>query len=209
MAGGLRAAIVGQFQRPHGFLGGVVGWIMAARSSNRRRSLWTVDRLHVGPGDRVLEIGCGPGVALAAAAARGARHIVGLDHAPVMLAQAGRRNRRAIAAGQIALRRGGLDEIPRLGEPFDKIFSVNVVQFLADKAGFCRALAAALKPGGLAATTYQPRHRKPTRADALAMADAIAAHMAAAGFGEIAIEELPLRPAPAVCVVGRKPREAE
>jgi len=208
MSGGLPAAIVGQFRRPHGILGHVAGWIMAARASNRRRSLWTVDRLGITPGDRVLEIGCGPGVALAAAAALGAGTVVGLDHSPVMLAHAARRNRRAIAEGQVTLSLGGLDDLPKLGGPFDAIFSVNVVQFVGDRAAFCRALAAALRPGGLAATTYQPRHRRPTRADALAMSKEIAAHMAAAGFVEIEIEELPLRPAPAICVRGRQPRAA-
>ena len=205
MPGGLRAVIVGQFRRPHGILGRVAGWIMAARGSNRRRSLWTVERLGIAPGDRVLEIGCGPGVALAAAAARGARTVVGLDHAPVMIAQAGRRNRRAIAAGQIELVCGGVAALSNLGAPFDKIYSVNVVQFIGDKEAFVRDLAAALRPGGLAATTYQPRHRNPTRADARAMADTVAAHMAAAGFEHIAIEELALKPVPAVCVRGRKP----
>jgi cyclopropane fatty-acyl-phospholipid synthase-like methyltransferase len=206
MPGGLRDIIVGQFRQPRGFPGRIVGWVMAARGSNRRRSAWTVELLDIRPGDRVLEIGCGPGVALAAVAARGARAVVGLDHSAVMLAQAARRNRRAIAAGQVELRLGGLEALPTCGGAFDKIFSVNVILFLADKAEFYRALAAALAPGGIAATTYQPRHRNPTRADALAMAEAIAVDMKTAGFAGIAIEELALEPAPAICVRGQKPR---
>jgi SAM-dependent methyltransferase len=179
---------------------------MAVRPSNRRRSLWTVALLGVGPGDRVLEIGCGPGVALAACAARvRSGLVVGLDHSSLMLAQAARRNRRAIERGRARLALGGLDLLPLLGGPFDKVFSVNVVQFLPDKAAAFRAFHDAMAPGGMLGVTYQPRHRKPTRADALRMAEEIRQCMTAAGFATIGTEELALRSAPAICVLGRRP----
>jgi len=202
---GLRARVERQFRRPKGALGALAGWIMALRGSNRARSRWTVELLGVRPGERVLELGCGPGVALSLLAerARGGR-VVGLDHSPLMLRQAARRNRGALADGVLELRQGDLAALPNLGGPFDKILSVNVVQFLGELAPAFRALHAALAPGGVIATTYQPRHRAPTRADALAMAERLRAAMAATGFEAIAVEELPLRPVPAVCVLGRR-----
>jgi hypothetical protein len=56
--------VVAQFGHPSGFWGQIVGWIMASRSSNRRRNGWAVSLLNVQPRDRVLEIGFGPGIAI-------------------------------------------------------------------------------------------------------------------------------------------------
>jgi ubiquinone/menaquinone biosynthesis C-methylase UbiE len=56
--------------------------------------------------------------------------VVGIDHSALMVKQAGRRNQAAIEAGVVDLKLGGLEVLPQLGETFDKIFSVNVLQFL-------------------------------------------------------------------------------
>ncbi len=206
---GIRDTIVRQFKRPEGPLGGIAGWIMATRPSNVRRNLWTVGLLGVRPGDRVLEIGCGPGVALKACAEQATMGlIVGVDHSQAMLAQAARRNRQAIERGQVQLRLGGLDLVPTLGGAFDKIFLVNVIQFLPDKAAAFRTFHEALAPGGTLAATYQPRHRNPARADAIRVADEIREIMAAGQFEAISAEELRLRPVAAICVLGRKPARA-
>jgi hypothetical protein len=47
-----------------------------------------------------------------------------------------------------------------------------------------------------------PRSKNPSRAEALAMAEEVKGHMAAAGFVGIRIEELALQPVPAVCIIG-------
>lgn len=202
---GLREKIIRQFKRPEGVLGGITGWIMATRPSNRHRNLWTVNLLGIRPSDRVLEFGCGPGVAVKTCAEQATEGLtVGLDHSELMLARAARLNRHAIERNLVQLRLGGLDCLPTPGACFDRVFSVNVIQFLPGKATVFHALYQATAPGGILATTYQPRHRNPTRADAIHMADEIKTHMAAAGFEEVRTEELQLRPVPAICVLGRK-----
>jgi trans-aconitate methyltransferase len=202
---GIRDRVVGQFKKPSGPFGHIVGWIMAARSSNRERSRWTVDLLHIDPDDRVLELGCGPGVALEQVARRLLSGIVtGIDHSPVMVKQAARRNREAIAAGRVLVRAGTIENVRAADGPFTKIFSVNMIQFVPDQAAFFRRLYTELCPGGIAATTYQPRNKKPTRADALAMADQISAAMKSAGFAKIHVEERDFKP-PAVCIMGARP----
>ena len=62
----LQNVIVAQFQQPRGLLGQIAGWIMDHRPSNRDRNHWTVKLLHIQPQDQILEIGCGPGLALEA-----------------------------------------------------------------------------------------------------------------------------------------------
>ncbi|MAG97889.1 MAG: class I SAM-dependent methyltransferase [Alphaproteobacteria bacterium] len=199
----LRKTIVGQFKNPHGWLGSIAGWIMANRRSNRQRNLWTVDLLQLKPDDRIIEIGCGPGLALEACLAQAAAgEVVGLDHSRTMLDQARVRNAGASSDGRLQLRLESLDELPPGLGPFDKLYSANVVQFLPDRAAAFRKIHALLKPNGIAATTYMPRSKNPSRAEALAMADEIEGHMKVAGFVGIRIEELPLRPVPAVCIIG-------
>lgn len=195
--------IVGQFRNPHGLLGSLAGWIMAKRSSNRQRNLWTVDLLNIQPQDHVLEIGCGPGIGLEASLAQinGGR-VVGLDHSQTMLSQALARNEWASQNDLLHLQLGDLEGLEISEGSYDKIFSANVVQFFPDRTSAFRKIHMLLKPNGRAATTYMPRNKNPSKSDALKMADDIAAHMQIAGFVNIRIEELPLDPVPAICVLG-------
>jgi trans-aconitate methyltransferase len=202
----LRQIAVAQFSKPQGALGRLAGLIMATRPSNRARNQWTVNLLDIGESDRVLEFGCGPGYALAIASARAARgSLVGVDHSATMVGQAARRNRPSVEAGRMEFRVGGLECLAEFPASFDKLYSVNVVQFLPDRPAAFRDFLNVLRPGGVVATAYMPRHRNPTRADALAMADSIRWDMEVAGFDSLRVEELPLQPVPAICVIGRRP----
>ena len=88
--------VIGQAHQPRGAAGSVNGWMFAHRPSNRQRNCWAVSLLDVQPTSQVLEIGFGPGVAVAELVRAGAGHIYGIDHSAVMLRQASRRNAAAI-----------------------------------------------------------------------------------------------------------------
>lgn len=200
---GLRRALVSQFEHPRGLLGHIAGLILAGRGSNLVRNRWTVDLLDPASGERVLEIGCGPGVALKLVLSRASVTATGVDHSAVMVAQARRRNAQAVRAGRLSLIQGTIDDIHAREGSFDKAFSINVIQFV-DQAAFAARMHALLKPGGTFATTYQPRHAKATRTDALKMADKLTRIFAAAGFESNRTEEIELKPVPAVCVVAQR-----
>src|SRR5579875_2796038 len=104
--------VVGQAHHPRGAAGRVTAWEMAHRPSNRERSRWVASLLDVQPADRVLEIGFGPGLAIAALARAGAGHVYGADHSAVMVRAAGRRNAAAIRAGRVTLLRASADQLP-------------------------------------------------------------------------------------------------
>jgi ubiquinone/menaquinone biosynthesis C-methylase UbiE len=107
----------GGFRRPSGLAGRLVGFVMASRSSNRERNHRAIDLLQIRDGDRVLEIGFGPGLAIEMAARlAGSGNVVGVDHSEIMLRQASRRNRAAIAAGRVELHLASADALPPFAE---------------------------------------------------------------------------------------------
>jgi len=202
----LRDRIVSQFRQPKGLPGRLAGLIMTNRPSNRRRNAWTVELLALEPHHRVLEIGCGPGLALELCAEITARgSVVGIDHSTVMVERAGRRFAQEIHSGRVEIRLGNFLEIAAFPSAFDRIYSVNVVQFLPDLNRSFEQIRSCLAAGGRVATTYQPRSKNPTREQALEMAKYIETAMQEVGFAQIERHELPLKPVPAICVIGVKP----
>ena len=203
----MRSRVVRQFRRPSGVAGWLAGSIMAHRPSNRRRNEWTIDLLDLEPTDRVLELGCGPGLALQACARQLREgHLVGVDHSPVMVRQARRRLACEIRSGRAEVRLGGIDDLVADDCRYDRIYSVNVIQFLPDMDVWFDLARQHLSGRGRVATTYQPRSSRPTREQATAMAMQIEASMARAGFTAVERHELPLAPVPAISVIGRAPR---
>src|ERR1700684_4408308 len=118
--------VIGQAHHPRGAAGRVTAWEMAHRPSNRQRNRWVVSLLDVRPADRVLEIGFGPGVAIAELARAGAGHVYGVDPSGVMLRQPSKRNAAAIRAGRVTLVNAPADRLPPvLDGPFDAMLAVN------------------------------------------------------------------------------------
>jgi ubiquinone/menaquinone biosynthesis C-methylase UbiE len=165
-----------------------------------------VELLAIQPNDRVLEIGFGPGLAIAQAAelAHGGK-VVGVDHSEVMVRQASRRNRAAIAAGRVELHLGSAGALPPLGDPFDKVMASNVLHFLDDPSAALLRWFAITRPGGSIAITHQSRKKAATDADTAEGAERIAEDLRAAGFTDVRIETLEMEPVNAACVLARRP----
>jgi SAM-dependent methyltransferase len=197
------AAMVRQFGHPRGAAGSLAGRVMAHRPSNRQRNLWVVSLLDVQPTDRVLEIGFGPGLAIAELSRHvGATgHVSGIDQSDVMLRQATRRNAAAIQAGQVTLTRGTVEQLPpSLVGPFDAILAVNSLGFWTAPAQRLEDLRRRLNPGGRIAIASQPRCPGATRSTSLDAARMITDLLQAAGFNHTRTEILDLDP-PVVCVL--------
>ena len=201
----LQQELVAQFRQPTGTLGRLAGFTMAHRPSNVRRNAFTIDLLEIEPDDDVLELGYGPGLAIELASRRivGGR-IIGIDHSAVMQRQATRRNAAAIAAGKVRLLVGDLLDPSNPLPSFDKIYSVNVVQFWPEPRQIFAELSRRLKPGGRIATTYMPRIGKDKPGQARAHARDLEHMLSELGFGERQTHWLMLEPTPALCVVARK-----
>jgi SAM-dependent methyltransferase len=88
-----------------------------------------VDALPVKPHSRVLEIGCGPGAAARAVAARLATgHILAIDRSPAAVAQARAAGAGAIASGRMSVRQVAAEDfvLEADEEPYDLVFAVRV-----------------------------------------------------------------------------------
>lgn len=201
---GLSARVVHQFRQPTGNVGRLAGWIMATRPSNRLRNTRTLDLLELSTCDSVLEIGYGPGIAIELASRRvRTGRVVGIDHSAIMYAQARRRNARAIAAGVVRLHIGDVTELDSRLQRFDKVYSVNVVQFWPDPARVFATLRQLLNPGGTIATTFMPRVGNSKARQAQAKAAALTMLMHELDFRQVDTHWLTSDPAPAFCLVAK------
>ncbi|WUI03663.1 class I SAM-dependent methyltransferase [Spirillospora sp. NBC_00431] len=114
-----------------------------------------VDALPLAPGTRVLEIGCGPGAAARAVAARlDTGHILAIDRSAKAIEQAKAACADEIASGRMSVRQAAIEDFTlEPGEaPFDLVFAVRVgaLDGRHPEAGRAamRRIAAVLAPGG-------------------------------------------------------------
>lgn len=202
----LQQAIVGQFRNPHGIAGELAGWVMAHRSSNLERNGWTISQLGLKDEDNVLEIGSGPGAALKLLhASCPSVRAVGIDPSPVMVRQARSRNAETVRSGQFAVHQGTLETVNLTAGTFDAAYSCNVVQFIEDRGPFLDRLRGVLRPGGRLAISFQPRGACATAEEGRRWIAGIAEDLCNAGFVEVSVDELDLKPVPAFCALGIKP----
>src|SRR5919198_2031633 len=88
---------------------------MAGKASER--FVWAIDTLEVRPADRLLEVGCGHGVAVSLVCERlTTGMITAIDRSPKMIEMATRRNREHVEAGRAGLEARALGE----GDPGDR-----------------------------------------------------------------------------------------
>lgn len=184
-------------------VGAATAWTMAHRSANRSRSLWVVSVLAPGPAERVLEIGFGPGVAIAALAKR-AGHVYGIDHSALMVRYARRRNAAAVRDGRVELWQASVADPPSFGAPLDAILAVNSLGHWSDPDKRLVELRELLRPGGRIAIVSQPKCPGATAATTAQAGARLEGLLTGAGFTDIRTATLDLDP-PAVCVLATNP----
>ncbi|EHR61901.1 SAM-dependent methyltransferase [Saccharomonospora cyanea] len=162
------------------------------------RLSWAVGTLGLRPTDRVLEVGCGPGVAVSLVCELLTDgHVTAIDRSEAMTAAAARRNARHIAEGRADVRTTPLAEAGFDHERFDVVFAVRVGVFSRGEP--TRELTVVrdhLAPGGRLVLVEQP----PTAERLDEAVDTLTRHLVAHGFvvHDVVRAEPPLVPGASV-----------
>ncbi len=147
------------------------------------RHSWAVRLLDPGPAERLLEVGCGPGVAAGLVCERlTTGSLLAVDRSATAIARASARNAAHIATGRLTTRRASLSELDLTG--FDAAFTVDVNVFWTTPTGpDLGILARTLKPGGRLLVLYGAN--SPTTTDRITTP--IAQGMTAAGLSGVRV----------------------
>lgn len=122
---------------------------MASRASER--IIRAVDELDVAPDDRVLELGCGHGVAVDLVCRRlTTGHLTAIDRSPTMIDAALRRNTHHVDAGRATLLCTTLADADFGEQRFNKVFGIHFPPMRHDPEGTRAIVDRLLAPGGTA-----------------------------------------------------------
>jgi ubiquinone/menaquinone biosynthesis C-methylase UbiE len=172
-----------QFSNPNGLMGRVIGHYMALR--NRERCSWCVSQMPLDTGEKLLEIGTGPGVALAEIMNRRKDvEVEGIDVSSVMVDQARERNRVDVVAGRVRVCKGSVTRLEFADGNFHRVFTINTTMFWPEPRHDVGEIRRVLKSGGSVHLFLQPRWAK----DAVEVQDAaqtLAAWLREAGFEQV------------------------
>lgn len=146
--------IAEQARDARGWLGRLIAFIMARETW--AQNLRAIEALQVREDDQVLDVGCGPGRALATLAAKAPRgRVIGADPSEVMAEVALARNRGLVRSGRVDVAIAEVAALPFAAACFDKVLCVHVVYFWPDLDAALRELARVIKPGGRMALVFR------------------------------------------------------
>jgi ubiquinone/menaquinone biosynthesis C-methylase UbiE len=114
-----------------------------------------VEQMDIRPDDRVLEIGCGHGVAATLVCEKLKEgHLTAIDRSKKMIEAAARRNAECIAAGNAEFIVGYIEDLDLGDRRFDKIFAVRVALFHREPKRARTIVEKWLAPGGKVFTLF-------------------------------------------------------
>lgn len=149
----LQTWIDSQYENPRGVVGTYIGEKMVRQ--HRVEVDWTIEQLHIQPDNRVLDLGCGAGDALAQMLRSFDHvHVTGLDRSPTIVRSALRRNRVDVQTGRAEVVQGDLGTLPFPDSQFDRVFSIHTLYFWEDVPAVLAEIDRVLAPGGSFVITY-------------------------------------------------------
>jgi SAM-dependent methyltransferase len=187
-----------------GVLGLVAGWTMGLGRGRSTRLI--VELAGVGPGDRVVDVGSGPGRFLREAAVRGAT-VVGVEPSGQMRRLALRRIPDRLRAA-ITVADGTAEELPLEDGSATVVWAVASFHHWNDPDAGLAEARRVLEPGGrllIAERLARPRGWFQHHALTWAGAEGLAAKAREAGFAEVAATRHTLGRRQLVVVAGRRP----
>ncbi len=177
-----------QFGSPEGALGALALLTMAIENRKTNRRL--VDLAHLAPGDRALDVGCGPGMAVRYGARSPGLTVTGVDASPTAIAVA-----RALTRTRPGLRFdvATSEALPFATGDFTVVWSMNSLHHWADRTAALAELHRVIEPGGRIVIGERRPSTDAGKWSPRGMSDEaveeLVAQIEASGFGEVATEE--------------------
>lgn len=189
-----------QFARPSGLAGKLAGLFM--KKENERLNEWTLSFLNIERGDRVLEIGFGPGKALQKVVETQDISLYGTDPSEAMVETVLRKLHANGKAKQVGIINGTARDLETFSQPLDKIFSVNNLNFWETPLETLVHLRSLLRKEGRIALTLCPHENGADDDTTVVLGGQLQALLVEAGFHEVQVHIKPTKPNDSVCVVG-------
>lgn len=170
------------------------------------RIVWAVEQLAPAPSDHILEIGCGPGHAVALVCPRLARGtIIAIDRSALQIEKARALNHDFVKQGRARIESMTLADAPAaLGLRFAKVLAINVNAFWTDPAPSIASLSALLRASGRAFLVYEA----PSAAGARKVRSALPDSLSAGGLDVEEVRVASSRKQAMICVVARNGNRA-
>ena len=165
----------------------------------RERFEWAIEMLDIKPDDKILEIGCGTGLAVELVAAKLAGGtITAVDRSEAMIKLASNRNSQYIASNKAKLITGEFSRLRFGAQSFNKIFAFNVGLLLKNSKKEFDAVRSWLTTDGRLYIFYQPPFEKTKQ-----IAKEVNEHLKENNFTIVDTVFKKLNPASAFCIVAK------
>src|SRR5215469_4912110 len=138
---------VSQTQKPTGWLGRFILWIMNSRHS--KVTDWGLGHVSIKNDYTILDVGCGGGRTLSKLAESATQgKVYGIDHSEESVAASKRANARWIDMGQVEVRHGSVSQLPFGDGMFDLVTAVETHFWWRNLPEDMREILRVLKVGG-------------------------------------------------------------
>jgi ubiquinone/menaquinone biosynthesis C-methylase UbiE len=146
-------------KKPEGFFGELIGEYLA--QDFYETNMWAIHLLDIQEGEKILEIGFGPGIAVEEVIKTTAASFVGgFDYSELMVAAAKKRNTCAVQEGKVDLRHGNVISPPSFGILFDKCVVINNIMYWPKPIVSLKKVRGMLKPGGFISLVFHREQKQ-------------------------------------------------
>ncbi len=198
-----------QWGDPHGLWGRLALALMAAKNGGNNKA--ALEALNLQKGEKVLEIGVGPGLALKHALRQVGRagFVGGVDHSRLAALRTRSRLARAIRKGRASVHQASVAHLPFMDELFDAAYAVNSFQFWPDPIENLAEVARTLKSGGRLVLTQRAANGEVKNdfagaSGGWARIDRAADCLPSAGFEVVEVTDVPVGRLIAASILARK-----